>query len=55
MVLLLSFAMKGQDAFLGKFINDVVDEVVDKNDLKHFNYRNASFTIKGEKYSADDV
>lgn len=54
-VLLLPFAMKGQDAFLGKFINDVVDQVVDKNDLKYFNYRNASFTIKGEKYTADDV
>jgi hypothetical protein len=56
-VLLLPFAMKGQDAFLGKFINDVVDQVVDKNELKHFNYRDASFEINGgwRRYTADNL
>jgi hypothetical protein len=56
-VLLLPFAMKGQDAYLGKFINDVVDQVVDKNELKHFNYRDASFEINGgwRRYTADNL
>jgi len=55
LIVFLPFTMKGQDALLKFFINDVVDQVVDKNDLKHFNYRNSSFTIEGEKLDVTEV
>jgi len=54
-MLVMPLCMKGQDAFMQQFINDVVKEVVRK-DFTHFYYIDSSFTFYGsDRLNLDDI